>query len=942
MGKEDGSGTGGDSNTSQSSRPVPPPEAFQHSESFGFQPDQIKSHHDSQPENEESTRKEIIATSIAMTGAQRPLIRRKSSLFGQLPVRRRSRLFDDILPSSSNIQNKKQSNAVVDNIVAETMTNFSHSQPTWLQDDHQSTFFMEESKNGDTSSQFNQPPTRSQAEQRPGEKSSLFGAVMRQFGSSISSALPPSSPFGRRKTSGTAGTSPSNGNGGNGSFRDLMSSPSGKTIMNIVNQFNSPFKFQSPSSSHKKRQRRRRLWKDEDDDDSKDSHKSENEQETDKDDFYTPKKRRRLDEDDENSKQSSNILFPDHDANDSRSSLGGGLVDEHWREAPIVDMGDEIQMEILDWSLITKVRIEAHGGNSEPISDSWILDLLRDNEEKFAFWMYQSRIVTDDFTSNTQTSGILARSTSNLSVLQKSIGASRASMSRQGSFGSRLEAKLASGKSKTGNKKDDEVDTSSSVNLLAKRLIQSVRGPDAKYSRKRVLNDDCWWDEQKIQTTTKLEEDSGEQSRRQWQQALRSLFSKYRRRVLCNRNQEDSLNAMILDTYFYCIGRDHSVLCRIAGGEETDDDPVPMVLVSSTSDSFRKQLESNGLDLNQGSEGEESFELLESIQQREARERQRIIAATAAASRKSKQMFNSLVSPSVRADLEALRRAQAFGQSAGADVMVKVKEKSDGADEDANEKDDLPKGMKLSGWDNVSLFFEVYLNLFGDVMAGETVIETAALPFLNVKATNKILPLLVCPNAFEPFDHASLKKLSLFPAEKVSDNGSQSKEKRKDNESTENHSNTMEIRGIILPSAMRKILLVTRERILNDDRYSRGGSIKLESSGARANHDDADSSRYVVLHSSRPSIINRHKELPKSWIGGMNGTLIFNQGKKRKTKRKRANSNEHRNDNNNEQDQVFECSYGNVVSMAVWDTSREEVAACKQDDAFPENWIHKK
>ena len=220
-----------------------------------------------------------------MTGAQRPLIRRQSSLFGQLPVRRRSRLFDDILPSSSNIQNKKQSNAVADNIVAETMTNFSHSQPTWLQDDHQSTFFMEESKNGDTSSQFNQPPTRSQAEQRPGEKSSLFGAVMRQFGSSISSALPPSSPFGRRKTSSTAGTSPSNGNG---SFRDLMSSPSGKTIMNIVNQFNSPFKFQSPSSSHKKRQRRRRLWKDEDDDDSKDSNKSDNEQETDKDDFYTP------------------------------------------------------------------------------------------------------------------------------------------------------------------------------------------------------------------------------------------------------------------------------------------------------------------------------------------------------------------------------------------------------------------------------------------------------------------------------------------------------------------------------------------------------------------------------------------------------------------------------------------------------------------------------
>ncbi len=854
MEKEDRNVTGGDKGDdegdvkqAQPMRPVPPPEAFRHTESFpsgnGNRNGNGKENSKNNSDNEHPNRPDNILSSEAAamnasaSAPPRKLRRRSSSsLFGQLPVRRKSRLFDDTVPTEYNQNNGS------DKIVAETImaTNFSASQSTWLQDDHQSTLLGGDSRFPDRSQfQTNNPP-------EPAEKASLFGAVMRQFGSNISS-------------------SPQKKHGG---FRNLMASPSGKTIMNIVNQFNSPFKFQSPSSGHKKRQRRRRLWSDEPEE--------------------SPK-RQKLNEEDETSKQGSNNLFPETN-NDSRSSLGGGLVDEQWREAPIVeDTNGVARMEVFDWSIVTKVKIEAHGGGSS----SWIMDAMRDHQEELTYWIHQSPIIMDN---EPQALGVLG-SSSNLSSLQKSIHTISSKpfmMSRQGSVGSRLDAKLI-GKSSKG-KRDETTNLSSSNHQLAKDLIQSVRGPHAKYSRNRVLEENSWWEVGV--------EDPLEKSRKHWQQALRSLFCKYRRRVL-DSNNKDSLNAIVLDTYFYCVGQDHSVLFRLETGSDPDsDDFKPVVLVSSTSESFRNKLESNGIDIDQG------FQLLESIQERESRERKRIIAATVAAS-KSKRIFQN-VTQDVQADLEALRRAQAFGEQAGADVMVRVKKKGDDDDKDDTEKEKLPKAIQISGWDNASLFLEVYLNLFGDTMVDETDTSRNSKP--------KLLPLLICPNTkdFGAFEHASLKRLSLFPAEGLPSNNLEEKKK-------EPRTNDMEIHGIILPCALRKILLVARNRILQDEK-----TLSVSSS-RNPQKDDSDTSRYVVLHSSRPTILNSHKELPKSWIGGMNGSLIFNQGKTRKDEK-----------NGSQENQMFECSYGNVVSMAVWDTSREEVAACKLDSAFPENWIHRK
>jgi hypothetical protein len=940
-------------------RKVPPPEAFQIKDELQFPRHTQQS--GVEPESMSNTNTNTMAVH---TQQRRPslLVRRQSSLFSQLPVRNKSRLFDFGGENNNNNNN---------NIAAETaMTNFS--QPTWLQEDHQSTLLGDgsssqlfpsddgsESHSSAVQVRRRQSQSQSQQQKQHG-KSSLFGAVMRKFGSSI-----PSSPFGKgsnhNRDDNVDDTSAAAAAGGGGGISSLLTSPSGKSIMNIVNRFNSPFKFQSPqgSKSNNKKRHRRRLWGDLDEEQQKDAEKSTIMNKKDDSAFSTPspssKKRRRFeqmadDEDEGSNVQRSNILFPDRD--DSRSSLFGNEAggDHHWREAPIVDVGDndstmgmttiEARMEILDWSLPTKVRIEVHG-----VRDTfWARDMLRDNDKALTYWEYRSNVNCNDTDSTTvstgiqKSSGLLRRSISTNGLQQKNIG--KKTMSRQDSF----QGIGGNGEVITAGSSDDKNTNSTDTADLAKYLIQSVRGPRAKYSRKRAMEDD--WEQNMITTP----DDNKERSQRQWQQSMRSIFSNYRRRLDLLERQGDtpcptlncSTNAIILDSYFYCLGQDHSVLFRFVlssdGGDGNNkiDHAIPAVLVSSTSDSFRKQLEQHGMDMNDG-----SFQLLESIEEREARERARIIAAAAAA--KKSRMMKALLSPGVKADLEALRRAQAFGEQAGADVMVKVK-KSIQQEEDELNKDKLPKAVRISGWDNVSLFFEVYLNKYGDVMGSNinnnnnnnNNIVNGRIDGNGTSRSNRTLPLLICGNGIGPFEHASMKRLRLFPVAKETEsdiNGSTVAASEQNLQQETTSSDSIDICGILLPCAIRKLLLVARNRILEEQKSLISVSDKSCSvqDEKKESGSPQDSSRYVVLHSMRPN-----KPLSKSLMVGLNGSLVFNQGKKKKKKKKNLTR-----DAIDDNGSVFECPNGKVVSMAVWDTSREEVAACKLDDAFPDNWFKK-
>jgi len=175
-----------------------------------------------------------------------------------------------------------------------------------------------------------------------------------------------------------------------------------------------------------------------------------------------------------------------------------------------------------------------------------------------------------------------------------------------------------------------------------------------------------------------------------------------------------------------------------------------------------------------------------------------------------------------------------------------------------------------------------------------------------------------------------MKRLRLFPVEKE-----KSEPDNNEKEVATSGSNTIDICGILLPCAIRKLLLVARKRILEDEvqqqREQQQSSISVSDKsdsihgGKKEIVSPKDSSRYVVLNSMRPS-----KPLSQSLMVGFNGSLVFNQGKKKKSL-----------DSNYHNGSIFECPNGKVVSMAVWDTSREEVAACKMDDAFTDNWFKK-
>lgn len=854
----------------RSKRRIPPPEAFQ-------------------PTDGEFLHKEPEKNTITSRSAapQRPslLIRRPSSLFSQLPVRTKSRLLSDIDCSQTDATAIRKNYDSDNSVVPETaMDAYSQSQSTWLQEDRQSTL-----------------GSQSQAKERSGEqqerRSSLFGAVMQKFGSGMKSSFPmqPSSPS---KTTATA----------NGAFQSLIASPSGKTIMNIVNQFHSPFKFQSPTSSHKLRQKRRRLWSSSggSDDDNNVNIKGDG------DAFHTPKKRRwmelgNVEEDD--SKPSSSNLFSD--VADSRSSLSGAgrIDDESWREAPIVDTpeGATSRMEILDWSLPTKIRIEVHGAFGQQRNvHSWIMNLMQDNEEALTYWIYKSPWSPSSDKLLPQSSALTTAisNTNSSSLLQKN----KSSMSRQVSVGSRFDSKKANN--------DASSSFANQQHPVAKYLIQSVRGPHSKFSRKNLIEDHCWWGEQAT-----VHEDSHHAHNlplREWQQATQSLFSNYRRRALqFKTTNNSSAKALVLETYFYCIGQDHSVLFRTEAAAGSNA-IVPVVLVSSTSESFRKLLDDNGMSTDTGTE---KMRWLESIPEREASERKKITAAI----QKNKRLFNKavLMSPGVKADLEALRRAQAFGESAGADVFVKVDKKLLSVKDDDAKKILLPKALRISGWDNVSLFFEVYRNRLGDVMGTNEAMGRSTLP-------NQRLPLLLCPNTegLCQFEHASMKQLRFFPVEviPVESSGNQGGTVG----TSERHSyngNSIDVSGILLPCTIRKLLLLTRKKLLEDENHFSFSKQKTQVK------DEPDSSRYVVLHSTRSKPTRASRRSPQSFAGGVSGTLLFNQGKRRRIKSGDTD--------NDYGEHMFECSYGKVVSMAVWDTSREEVAACKLDSAFPDDWFNK-
>ena len=175
-------------------------------------------------------------------------------------------------------------------------------------------------------------------------------------------------------------------------------------------------------------------------------------------------------------------------------------------------------------------------------------------------------------------------------------------------------------------------DMDSSSTLLAKRLVNAVSGPNA-FIHQLLRSED---------NLVML------RSRRRWQSAFQSLYQMW-----MNKIEQGDMNA-----YFYTTTCNQVILFRSA---TVSEEVIPMVLFSSMGTEIRNKLQSRGVTLHllQASHSQEPFDECYVESQKEW---------TSSDVMKEDESI-------VESDLEAIRKAQAFGETAGADVSVKAPSK---------------------------------------------------------------------------------------------------------------------------------------------------------------------------------------------------------------------------------------------------------------------------
>jgi hypothetical protein len=829
-----------------------------------------------------------------------PLIRRQSSLFSHLPVRSQSRLLDiSRIGTTTDVKAEKHSSS------EEKPNNITHASTTWLQlhnDDHEeltsqlgatqfptmneklSTRSLQPSSSASSLSSFiakdpqscqQQRQSRSQQQQQNQSKSSLFGTVMRKLGTGLTDVLLPNgSPFTKHKRNRTQSVDDDDegvNDGVDGGFSNvdveattnvsanLLTSPSGKTLLDFVNKFNSPFKFQSPQKA------KRRLL------DSPTHNNNARTSTTQTQQYTTSPKRRRLN-------MVEGHLSPGR--SHSRSSLRDDDDDDvNWKEVPIVD---NKRLEILDWTVRTQVRIEFHSlspstcdiqshtpdNNRNNNNMLWNLMVNKEWKDALIYWEYQSKPFQQQSESTNE----------NQELVHKSIRGKGRHVSLQNNF---TIDTLKQGSTLPNATQERAI-------LLARSLIQSVRGPIARFSRNIRRTDDM--DELRNESASPIL--YNQKLILQWQQSLRSLYVNYAREINSSlyegETERESAAVTIGETYFYCIGEDHVVLFRVIEAEGHTADKktlIPSILVSSSSESCRRKLEDLGLG---------GIVLLNTIEERE----NEFLLAHIDARQRTLEATQTLMSPSVKADLEALRRARAYGESAGADVYVKVGKSTQPV---AKAIPQQYKAIKLSGWENVSLFLEFYLNSFGNIHASERdmTVSSSMYPFQGQARydTQPQPPILIGDGARASFEHASMRMLNVFPVARTARDEAEVR--------TTETMTSIDICGIILPGAVRRMVLAARNQLMDDPEHSiaQPSTIVSVSDGTALPYD---SSRFMVLHAMRPKL------LPSS-LGRLKGSMIFNQG----------------GENANEFDTIVECPSGKLLQLVVLDCAREQIAACK-------------
>ena len=365
---------------------------------------------------------------------------------------------------------------------------------------------------------------------------------------------------------------------------------------------------------------------------------------------------------------------------------------------------------------------------------------------------------------------------------------------------------------------------------LGRRLMNFVKGDKALLSRNNIgmiqrrgnsPMSMCWW---------------------RWQEAIRSIFLKWCSRItsLSNGGERGSVAS---DTYFYCLAKDHVAMFCVDETSDTDSKTKyePRVTLSNIAAGFKKRLEQCGM---------VDIHYLDD---------QKLEAGQGGVS--GENVSSAPMSPNLKSELEALRRAQAFGENAGADVRVK----SDVRKLKMHSADCGETPCSIFGFDNVSCFFEVYLNTFGQMHTRQ--------------AQEQRLPFLVC-DTIGPFLHATLETLKSRPIRTMG-------------------TEAVRLEGLILPSAFRSLVGIVTSEVVKRDNYP-----QCDSTAVEGNKDDGYLIIETALSEEQSPIASKLQD--SSALNGWNAIK----------------------NNESANNKIAQCAKGRRIKRLVWEARNPQVLVC--------------
>ena len=956
-----------------------------------------------------------------------PLIRRRSSLFADLQSSKSSkrssikrRLSLSELSSETTNTNIVMSQTET-NMNENDDNNNNNNNNNTTNNNHRHPMEMNSTTNTTTNSKMyhNKKPTAAAAASSL-TSSSLFGAVMRNFGAS-SSASTLSSTKKTTATSTTASASTPTSNtpstpqiaktpdrssqqvghplpeqnhsltsSNEQQKRSLLFSPNGNTIMNMVNQFvmNSPFRFQSPP---KKRTR----WNETTtttmtattmmtDPESSKTIPSQTSPSATLQTITTttttpttsttmtllhtpsPKKRkRRLDmnqgQDDDALKimnEKNNDRGHHHDDDDDDDDDNDNNDDDNWMEASLTTDDYQIQHFVTDWSLKQQIQIEIHP-NPRNITSWNSLTATSQWQSALTYWHYATPAapplivfgggggeggaadtsVPTSFSAPPKVRKKLVKTLSEDSTTSRTLAPINSS-GKQG-----LSSLLPTeGEPITDSRLASQI--IQAVKLMAKSKNSAGNGPGRSSST--MLESTRY--QQQLQQQ--------QQQKREWQQALESVYFNWCRAM--EGTDRDALPAN--QCYFYCHSKDHVVLFRVeeenVGSQMTR---TPIVLLSGLSSPLCQQLRDFGIETLDVSEKEQ--------QQPSSRTKsdQGILNTPQRTVRKQSPSSSGtspgMLSPAVKADLEALRRAQAFGETAGADVSVKLNTKK--STRKPPPKPEPRHTLLVRGIDGVAMVFEWYLNTEGATKS-TTFLGGMPQPVTNDPTAVVVLPTIFCRRV-GPFLHSSMKCLTVTPVRQPASQEVKATTATTTTTTTINDSTmALQIDGapIILPCAIQELIPLMVHTMMKLQKQQQQQQQQKQKQKQQAIHKQphttnasttVDETTYAATTQTHPYMIlqfigeeDRQQSISKSssssssssllGVGNRNrnrthGTVWFNQGHPiPNTTATDDHHNGHHHHHHHHQEDRFshrELPSGKSLQLVVWDGTRKNTVTYK-------------